>query len=675
MIGAFGENFPYSNFHDLNLDWVIKVVKDFFTKYPELIEDINKKLNKPVFDSNGNLNDVLMSNGDGTTKWGTLGITFYPEILQAVSEWLDDHPEATTTVQDGSLTLPKFTEYLKYLTVRNQSGAIIPVYIGDYLCNANYLPSAVYVNGNEVITIDAPSRSYAISQQNGIGHVRHFSLSTNTEGNSQNVLVGHGNSIAFDGTYYYVSPIWEYDSEGETRISSVYKYNSSFLYIEEIPTASPITGVSYDAVTGDLYAISGKYVLKYAEGMFSLYSTISNYENYTENLTDEEKYFNQDLAVYNNEFYISSPYGNVLHGYIEESTCQITDFYYVNYFDSTGRFTLGELEGFEFTGDHLYAVMFCNLPDNLRNAFVVEIPINKGSQTSPVMNGIFSVANGTLTLSEETQSKFSLDAYDIRSIQQLHSRKDVDNYNAIQVPASNNVVDDNIIRIAEPITLELLGHYTCKQFSIHKGSFNIEAKGSGNLLTLTNQNYLINIMRCGQLMLTGEYTLNIDAPNMTNNQNSNFIGFGNNKALTIVKASVTETHGKVLKLGSNTIITDELYVGSERVLHAEDSFTIAGMGGCTWNSGKELYIYFPYARKFPSAFTTTGTLKPLGADGQIGASAGIDLTDTTNYNFTWTREDDYTYSLKITKSDNSAFANAVDKSNIYVANRVTFTKA
>ena len=25
--GAFGELFPYSNFHDLNLDWIIKIIK------------------------------------------------------------------------------------------------------------------------------------------------------------------------------------------------------------------------------------------------------------------------------------------------------------------------------------------------------------------------------------------------------------------------------------------------------------------------------------------------------------------------------------------------------------------------------------------------------------------------------------------------------------------------
>ena len=26
-MGAFGENFPYTNFHDLNLDWILRVIK------------------------------------------------------------------------------------------------------------------------------------------------------------------------------------------------------------------------------------------------------------------------------------------------------------------------------------------------------------------------------------------------------------------------------------------------------------------------------------------------------------------------------------------------------------------------------------------------------------------------------------------------------------------------
>lgn len=42
--GAFGEGFPYSNFHDLNMDWIIKIVKDFLDQYTTIQETIQTGL-------------------------------------------------------------------------------------------------------------------------------------------------------------------------------------------------------------------------------------------------------------------------------------------------------------------------------------------------------------------------------------------------------------------------------------------------------------------------------------------------------------------------------------------------------------------------------------------------------------------------------------------------------
>ena len=36
----FGENFPYTNFHDLNLDWIIKIAKDFLDQYTSIQDTI-----------------------------------------------------------------------------------------------------------------------------------------------------------------------------------------------------------------------------------------------------------------------------------------------------------------------------------------------------------------------------------------------------------------------------------------------------------------------------------------------------------------------------------------------------------------------------------------------------------------------------------------------------------
>lgn len=42
--GAFGENFPYSNFHDLNMDWIVKIAKDFLDQYTHIQDTINSGL-------------------------------------------------------------------------------------------------------------------------------------------------------------------------------------------------------------------------------------------------------------------------------------------------------------------------------------------------------------------------------------------------------------------------------------------------------------------------------------------------------------------------------------------------------------------------------------------------------------------------------------------------------
>lgn len=42
--GAFGEGFPYTNFHDMNLDWMIKIAKDFLDQYTHIQDVISQGL-------------------------------------------------------------------------------------------------------------------------------------------------------------------------------------------------------------------------------------------------------------------------------------------------------------------------------------------------------------------------------------------------------------------------------------------------------------------------------------------------------------------------------------------------------------------------------------------------------------------------------------------------------
>lgn len=55
----------------------------------------------------GEAGQLLRSKGDGSTEWSDVGLPTDAQTAQAVSDWLDAHPEATTTVQDHSLDSDK----------------------------------------------------------------------------------------------------------------------------------------------------------------------------------------------------------------------------------------------------------------------------------------------------------------------------------------------------------------------------------------------------------------------------------------------------------------------------------------------------------------------------------------------------------------------------------------
>lgn len=61
----------------------------------------------------GNSGDQLRSLGNGGVEWAAPGMPTYEQTEQAISDWLGEHPEATTTVQDGSITDAKLSDTLK----------------------------------------------------------------------------------------------------------------------------------------------------------------------------------------------------------------------------------------------------------------------------------------------------------------------------------------------------------------------------------------------------------------------------------------------------------------------------------------------------------------------------------------------------------------------------------
>lgn len=61
----------------------------------------------------GNSGDQLRSLGNGGVEWAAPGMPTYEQTEQAISDWLNAHPEATTTVEDGAITDAKINDALK----------------------------------------------------------------------------------------------------------------------------------------------------------------------------------------------------------------------------------------------------------------------------------------------------------------------------------------------------------------------------------------------------------------------------------------------------------------------------------------------------------------------------------------------------------------------------------
>ena len=58
----------------------------------------------------GTTGQVLSTLADGTTKWEDPVVPSDEQAEEVITQWLNDHPEATTTVQDGSLTTAKYQD-------------------------------------------------------------------------------------------------------------------------------------------------------------------------------------------------------------------------------------------------------------------------------------------------------------------------------------------------------------------------------------------------------------------------------------------------------------------------------------------------------------------------------------------------------------------------------------
>lgn len=104
-MGVF-ENFPYTNFHEMNLDWIVTKVKEVITEWIEYKESVDAELTefRTWFDNLDVQDEVRVVINEMVASGEFLDVT-EDTITTTVTAWLTEHITPTTPIVDDTLTI------------------------------------------------------------------------------------------------------------------------------------------------------------------------------------------------------------------------------------------------------------------------------------------------------------------------------------------------------------------------------------------------------------------------------------------------------------------------------------------------------------------------------------------------------------------------------------------
>lgn len=466
-----------------------------------------------------------------------------------------NNAEVTTVENELKGFVPKDPEALQF-------GTVAPVYQGDWICSTHYLPSAVAMKNGKFYALDSTTDT------TNIGTLRVFDPATNTAEleSNKSIVMGHGNSMTYDPVrdVFWIVPGLVYDSGTGAHTRTIYRYTGDFGSKEDISTPSFPRGVAYDHKTDSLYYVDTDYKFyKWNGTEFELYSAVDMSEVGTTIIGGSTNIYNQDLAIYDSRFYMSSPWGNVLSGKITANASKIDSSFIVDTVDYFGKWWTGELEGWDFDADgHLWAVKYSNIHSNYRNGFIVEIPT---SQQSCYIQGSgnFSTVNFTFTIDSDMSRVFNLTTAKIRSLNQLNNMR----WSPATITIAT-VFTDPCADIGLHQNLELRfnsgGELIISTLTAHAMILNLLFNG-GKMTFTTSGSSLILAQRGGMVQFAGAGPVTISTPNRTS---ASFLvnALTQGATLTAIATAPTNEQGYNMLINSlNVVAAVGLYMGYTKI--------------------------------------------------------------------------------------------------------------
>lgn len=502
-------------------------------------------------------------------------------------------------VKDGTLD----TLLSGYLQVVNNI-SVNELILGTFLVSNDYLPSCCVMVNDYIYILSAPSVSYAKKNKTNVGKLDVFNFKTNKylSSLSKEIVVGHANSVCFDGTNFYVAPVFDYTTGEELSANCIYKYDANFNNREVIAsTDTNILGVSFDK---EVYAYG------YDNNIYVVNGTTLT-KKWSVSVPDNAVY-NQDFCMKNGVCYLSTPSGLVTKfirldgGYVPKVTNVM------NYVDAEFSRYLGESEGMEFNSSgHLLHVRYTEL-GNFKLGFVCEIPANVPMYA--IVSPSYTASNNTFTVSNEYRTTFKKYKANCMSVSEIQAS--VEKPNRINIP-SDYTESGCVIRNSAIINTEDDATFSFSNMLIY-GCMITFGKGKYKLLSATpitaSRGTLLNFAYSAAFTTEQSMiTITIDDNTTPIFMSSNFVGCAN-----------------TVRIGGTVIKDDGLYSGSSFFGALKEHNIVTNPSGIASNTYHDFTV--TYSKTFRSDPMLSVMLYSSSSNAKCGSlSVAVVKADKTGF--------------------------------------------
>lgn len=358
MSKIFSE-YPYVDYENFNLDWILKKMKECIQRYQDNEESIDA-LQVELQDLRDYVNQYFASQD-------------FETLIRQVLDEMED---------DGTLAEIINTEIFNGLSLGKLDNARMtraPFVTYGYVINNKRHNLGMNIHSGAICAIGRTQ--FIIGNNNArtaddLGIFRRVSIQTDTDeiASITSVKLGHANSMCvYNEGELLVAPQDTYASGSKVDLSRLYVINLSGVFLREIVTPEWIRAVSRDPITGTVYVVTGPcdiYTIDPETDVLTFFKNVpsSVYPVGSGN-------YNQDFAVYNGIAYINSP-GGMIRAFRLDDLSILFDAVVGNY-DAQGYTNIGEIDGIEFTeeGNLLALADICDSRLNYYVGFVGEIRI------------------------------------------------------------------------------------------------------------------------------------------------------------------------------------------------------------------------------------------------------------------------------------------------------------